>query len=141
MAGEDPHTVPRFFLNRFAKRIDNKNKVIEVLRDGSRAPRPISTKGATVKTHFYSVPGPDGKLDTKFDDALTILESRAAQALVRLTDHNGFPPTQADREMLAKFFAAQSIRGQLPRAALNEIAERIAAAIAEGPPADQVRAE
>jgi hypothetical protein len=134
MAGPDQHTVPRFFLERFAK--DHKLKAVS--RDLVRSTR-VSPKSATVEGDFYTLRDADGNPDYKVENALGRLESDAAPALVRLTAAGGFPPTPKDREVLAEFFAVQAVRGLVARGGLQEIGSRINAEVAKGPPADQIR--
>jgi hypothetical protein len=100
------HTVPRFYLNRFA---DETKHVVRVALPGDER-RSISTTDAAVIKDFYLVQLPDGSWSDAVEDMLGDLENKAAPALQDLIDHDRWPLDSRAREAIASWAAAQYLR-------------------------------
>jgi hypothetical protein len=100
------HTVPRFYLNRFA---DDTRHVMRVALPGDKR-RSISTTDAAVVKDFYLVQAPDGTWSDAVEDMLADLESRAAPAFQNLVDHRRWPIDRQARETISSWAAAQYLR-------------------------------
>ncbi|WP_085104674.1 DUF4238 domain-containing protein [Mycobacterium paraense] len=99
------HTVPRFYLDGFAK----NRKIGTVRLPGDR--RFIqSTKSASAQTDFYALPENLDDPDLA-EKALAEIEGEGAKALRLITDHGVWPLDQESRAVLAMFLVVQYLRG------------------------------
>lgn len=119
------HTVPNFYLKRFASahrvpRIGAAN-----VHDGKRVVMP--TSNATVRNNFYALEGhPDGA--DVFESALSELEGVAARIINRVTE-GVWPLGREDREHLGVFLAFQLLRGPDTRATMDQSSESLLSAV------------
>jgi hypothetical protein len=111
------HTVPRFYLERFAS---PQGRLIRVPLDG-RPPHPISAGDATVHKDFYTATLVDGSESTDFETALGSIEGSAAAAFRHLIDDRAWPLTSNDRQSIALWAAAQHLRSPASRQANAEM--------------------
>ena len=126
MAAKRHHTVPRFFLRRFAA----ENGLVRVVeRDDFSKWFETGVEGALAQTHFYSIDTEEGP-NTGVEEELlaNTVEGPAARALRRIVNEGVFPPRAGMREALGTFFAFQFVRGEGMRAALLEGYEALAKA-------------
>jgi len=112
------HTVPGFYLRRFA---DEKERLERVeLASGRR--QVLSVKDTSVETDFYTVVTDDGPSDV-IEKRLSEIESMAASALQHLD--SDLEPTSDDIAGLCNFIAIQMTRGRDFRDKLDGFAEQI----------------
>lgn len=98
------HTVPAFYLRRFA----DANGQIERVAKSSGERTIMSVRNATVEVDFYTVETDEGPSDM-IEWRLSEIESMAAVALQHLDQ--GEPPTPDDLTGLCNFIAIQITRG------------------------------
>jgi hypothetical protein len=115
------HTVPRFYLKRFAK----GDKIVAVHRATNRTLE-MTTKNASVRTDFYTVEGLGEERRYAVEEFLSRFEDDAAPALVRMTTPGGFPVSEKDRVAIAVFLAFQLARGKKPRDTADDALEHTA---------------
>lgn len=114
------HTVPQFYLRRFA--VDDRVVLVEkrTLTESKLRPKP-RTRQVLGQTHFYSVDMPDGSKDATFECLLSQhVEGPGARALERLIDKRlslTFPRLRRDLSILLAF---QFIRGESVRSTQSE---------------------
>jgi hypothetical protein len=106
---ERHHTVPRFYLNRFA---DDEGRLEMVPRSGG-APILSSVRNAAAETDFYTIEPTDTPEEDPhprvIEELLSVLEDRAATAMENLLGDR-FPPSDEVRYGLANFIALQAVR-------------------------------
>lgn len=99
------HTVPRFYLDGFAK--DRRIGTVRLPGDTRFVQ---STRYASAQTDFYTIPeavdGPD-----VFERTLAQIEGAAARVFNRLKDDDGWPLDPECRGTLATYLAVQFLRG------------------------------
>lgn len=115
------HTVPRFYLERFAS---SRGRLIRVPLDG-KPPHPIAATDATVHKDFYTATLADGSESTFFETALGEIEGMAATAFRRLIDERIWPMSSQDRETIALWTAAQHLRSPASRQASSEVQDTV----------------
>jgi hypothetical protein len=105
--GSRHHTVPMFFLKRFAC---GKTILVRDRATGATSTRSISD--LAIK-NFYTVVGHDGELDGRLEQALCWVEGNAASLLTRLLSPFRVPKPLSweDSLNLAQFLAFQIVRG------------------------------
>ncbi|MFJ3665037.1 DUF4238 domain-containing protein [Streptomyces sp. NPDC090106] len=132
------HTVPRFYLRRFAE----GERLFRVPIDGGD-PRLVGVGDAAVHKDFYSFRGADGQLDDFVEDALSEMEDDAARVLRMVVDERCWPLPDDAREVMAYWVAAQHLRVPARRQAGNEIADHLLKVVAAtgGKPAWRQRME
>lgn len=117
------HTVPAFYLKRFAnERPARRPQVMRVPLSG-RNRHLMSVNDASVETDFYLMEVEDGSWTDEAEDALSNLETDAAQALRVLVDEAPWPIPPEVREPIAAWAAVQYLRSPAMRQALNTIAD------------------
>ncbi|NUW44861.1 DUF4238 domain-containing protein [Nonomuraea rhodomycinica] len=110
--GRRHHTVPRFYLARFA---DSSGTMHVRDRQGAgyvrRNPRDMAIK------NFYTFVNNSGEADGRLEQALAMMESQAAVLIKYLLSPLGYlqPISLADSLSLAQFLAFQIVRGQRHR--------------------------
>lgn len=110
------HTVPRFYLNRFA---DNHKQIGVVELPGAiRVIR--STKSTTVARDFYNVEGLDAPEDF-FEREFGKIEDTAAKVFAKVLDKKVWPLEPEDRRAVAVFAALQHLRGPSQRNHLGQL--------------------
>ncbi|WP_267891524.1 MULTISPECIES: DUF4238 domain-containing protein [unclassified Streptomyces] len=112
------HTVPRFYLKRFA---NADERIMRVPLGGERAPRPCGVKDVAVHNDFYSYPGDSGQLDDSVEIALSKLEGDAARVLRMVVEEDCWPLPGPERKIMAGWTAAQYLRVPARRQAANEM--------------------
>ena len=124
MAAKRHHTVPRFFLRRFAA----ENGLLRVVeRDDFSKWFETGVENALAQTHFYSIDTEEGpNTGVEEERRAKTVEGPAARALRRIVDEGVFPPMAGLRKALCTFFAFQFVRGEGKRAALLERYEALA---------------
>lgn len=130
------HFVPQFLLKRFAK---NERIAMVSRSEPARAPIVTNTKNAAVQTDFYTITKEDGQRSTELESYLSQVEGDASATIQRMSVNGGFPPSEADKERLARFLAFQLERGQDTRGWMKAAHEHLAQMAAEGPPIELVR--
>jgi hypothetical protein len=110
--GARHHTVPRFYLARFADRREQ----LQVRDRATGAATSRSIKDLAVKD-FYTIVHVEGHLDSSFEQLLSVIEAQAAGVLK--THLNSFmkprPFGDDERSWLGTFVAFQFIRGNRER--------------------------
>lgn len=113
------HVVPVHYLAGFS---DADGRIVQV-RFVDNQPRTISRRDAAVRSNFYNVEF-DGEPSNRFEDALSDVESAAADPLRRLARGNG-PFSLGDREAVAMWCAAQYLRGPDIRQAQSDLMDML----------------
>ncbi|MCX4400029.1 DUF4238 domain-containing protein (plasmid) [Streptomyces sp. NBC_00053] len=113
------HTVPRFYLARFA---DARKQLMRVELPGIKG-HLMSIGNATVENDFYLVETNDGSPSDAVEDSLSELEGQAATALRQLIDERVWPIPEAVRRPIAAWAAIQYLRTPAARQAGNDIAD------------------
>ncbi|MFI8880775.1 DUF4238 domain-containing protein [Streptomyces sp. NPDC055243] len=116
------HTVPRFYLKRFA---DADERIMRVPIGIERAPRLCGIKDVAVRNDFYSFPDDTGQLDDSVEIALSKLEGEAAHVLRMVVDEDCWPLPASERETMTDWVAAQSLRVPARRQAANEVFDHL----------------
>ena len=137
MAAKRHHTVPRFFLSRFAA-ADGRVRVVD--RDDPSKFFETGVEGALAQRHFYTVDTEQGP-DTGVEEDLLAkhVEANGARALRRVVDEGVFPPMPGLRQALSIFFAFQFVRGPGMRDALLEQYDRFGKALTSRATPETVR--
>ncbi len=99
------HTVPRFYLQRFA---NPKGRLVAYHREREQT-MGMSVNDAGVEARFYVIEDEAGQPSEAVEEALATLEGAAKGAMDRVFP-DAFPPDDNDREVLAAFLALQSVR-------------------------------
>jgi hypothetical protein len=116
------HTVPRFYLSRFANEVHQLRRIPLVEPENSHL---ISVRDATVIKDFYLVQDEDGTFDDRVEDLLSKIEGEGANGFKDLFDQGEWPITLETREKVAQWIALQFLRGPAQRQMLNEISDAI----------------
>lgn len=114
------HTVPRFYLRRFAK----GDKIAAIHRPTARTFK-MTTKDASVRKNFYTVEGLGEERRYAVEQFLGRFEGDAAPALIRMTSPGGFPVSEQDRIAISAFLAFQIARGKKPRDTSEDALEHL----------------
>ena len=114
------HTVPRFYLRRFA----DGERLVRVPIDGGPS-RIVGVSDAAVRKDYYSFRGDEGQLDDSVEEALSKLEDDAARVLRRILDEDLWPLPGDARKVMADWVAVQHLRVPARRQAHDEIAEHL----------------
>lgn len=109
------HTVPRFYLSRFA---NDKTQVTRVALPGHRR-HLLSVNNAAVVTDFYLVELEDGTWADTVEDALAALEADAARAFRTVVDTQARPIPPEARKAIAAWVSAQHLRTPYMRKMLD----------------------
>ncbi|WP_404869326.1 DUF4238 domain-containing protein [Kitasatospora griseola] len=115
------HTVPKFYLARFA---DKRGQIIRVPLPGNEKST-VSVKDASVVKNFYLLETEEGVFTDAIEDALGQIEGAAASAFRAVVDDGQWPPTDENRQAIALWAAAQHVRVPRIRQQGNEIADHI----------------
>ncbi len=121
------HTVPRFYLERFAK---DSQLVVTRLGDEVTKTFTENVNDASVRKNFYTLDGPNLRGD-EFEEQLSKEESKAARIIARIDDEEYWPLNNEDRAVLACFLAIQHLRGYRERLQLGQIGSAIDRCIEE----------
>jgi len=113
------HTVPRFYLRRFA---DDRDRLLRLDKRTAEAVQ-LRTKDATVVVDFYTITTDDGPSDV-IERRLSEIESKAATALRRI-EHGVDHFDVDDLAGLSNFIAIQATRGPEFRDALNKFTDEV----------------
>lgn len=117
------HTLPAFYLNRFA---DDKG-LLSKWDKATNQWSPIRPKSASVEVDFYIVETEEGPSDA-IENALSVIEGHAAQ-VIRMIDAGTWPIPIERKAHLAEFLSLQRVRGTGFRASVDrstdEVADRI----------------
>jgi hypothetical protein len=116
------HTVPRFYLKRFA---DADERIMRVPLGHEQAPRKCGIRDVAVRNDFYSFPGDSGQLDDSVEIALSRLEGDAASVFRMVVDEYCWPLSEEKRRAMADWVAAQFLRLPARRQAANEIFDHL----------------
>jgi hypothetical protein len=106
--GSVHHTVPRFYLKRFA---NSKNQLLVRDREtGVASTRKINDLGIT---DFYTFLAEDGKYDSSMEDALALSENAAAPVFEKILSPFKGPASlsNSERATIAQFLSFQLVRG------------------------------
>lgn len=113
------HTVNKSYLRRFA---DNDGLLIRVELPGDKRKR-MSISNAAVIKNFYVLTLPDGTESDIAEDAFSIVEAAATEAIRSLVDHQTWPIPPRAREDIAGWIALQYLRGPWVRQLGQEVAD------------------
>jgi hypothetical protein len=113
------HTVNKSYLRRFA---NGDGRLMQVELPGSKHVL-VSITDATVYKNFYLLRLPDGTETDAAEDAFSVVESAATEAIRSLVDHRTWPIPPRVRQDLAGWAALQYLRGPWVRQLGREIAE------------------
>jgi Protein of unknown function (DUF4238) len=117
------HTVPRFYLDRFA----NDDQQIGVVQLPGDIRYRQSTRDASVVKDFYNI---DNRADPNaIENLIAEIEGDAAAVFRKVLDDHHWPLDSNDRSILATFFGLQRVRGPHQRQLFTEIAEVVASAL------------
>src|SRR5581483_8683671 len=123
------HFVPQFYLRHFAD--PARPKEIWVYEKGVPGPERRPIKDVAFREHFYSIPNPDGSIDTDFDGALGEVENLFAPILRRIVSRvmrQESPDQDDDLVWLRVFVAAMHARvPRFRRQLLRQIADGVLA--------------
>lgn len=108
--GARHHTVPAFYLRRFADK--TSGKLVVRNRSGDSKPYPASPEALAVRD-FYTVVNTDGELDGRVEQLLSRVEGDAVQVIQMVLSPYRQPGrlTMAERSALCQFMAFQMVRG------------------------------
>jgi hypothetical protein len=115
------HTVPRFYLERFA---DERGRLGRVELPGERR-QTVMVGDATVEKDFYLIEFKSGAKSDALEDALGQIEGDAAEALRVVVDERIWPIPDSHRWAVAAWVASQALRTPAQRQALDEIADTL----------------
>ncbi|MEU3691938.1 DUF4238 domain-containing protein [Streptomyces narbonensis] len=115
------HTVPKFYLSRFA---NERDQIIRVPLPGDKRAT-VSTKDASVVKDFYLLETEKGVFTDAVEDALSEVEGDAAEAFRAVVDLGQWPPTDEQRRAIAAWAATQHVRVPRVRQRGDEIADLI----------------
>ncbi|SED11513.1 Protein of unknown function [Streptomyces sp. 3213] len=115
------HTVPKFYLRRFA---DARDQLMRVPIDAGK-PHLCSVDDATVRKDFYSYTDEHGQLDDSPEDALGAMETQAAEVFRQVLDADWWPLPATARATLAEWVATQFVRGPADRQAHSEMYDQL----------------
>jgi hypothetical protein len=113
------HTVPKFYLRRFA---DGNGTLTRVELPGDKRIL-ISVTDAAVMKDFYVVETADGTLSDAAEDAFVVVEEAAAKAIRSLVDDKTWPIPASMRMDIAGWVALQFLRVPSVRKLSDELAE------------------
>ena len=116
------HTVPRFYLSRFA---NDSGQLRQILLAKPEKSHLISVYDATVIKDFYLVQDEDGTFDDRVEDLLSKIEYEGANGFKDLFDQGEWPISLETRGRVAQWIALQFLRGPAQRQMLNEISDVI----------------
>jgi len=111
------HTVPRFYLQRFA---DSRNRVTRVVLPGTKR-HLQSINSATVVNEFYTLVQQDGQPSDAYEQFLSTIEGAAAPAFEAILDRGEWPLTPELKFVLAQWAAVQYLRTPVHRQGLDEL--------------------
>lgn len=111
------HTVPRFYLEGFAR--EGQIGTVELPGDRRFVQ---ATRDATAITDFYTVRDEDGNPDDALEKVLSEVEGQVHPLLRRVITDNEWPLKGEERDTLAWWFALQYTRGPDFRAGMEQIA-------------------
>jgi Protein of unknown function (DUF4238) len=112
------HIAPRSYLEAWAV-----EGIIDAHIVSTGETKPISTRDAAVRKHFYSVTTLDGTRDVGLEQRLGTFESRAVRVLRALEEQ--WPLCGETRALVSEFIALQVVRGPLWRSRVREIGQRV----------------
>jgi len=110
------HTVPRFYLERFA---DQRRQVMRVVLPGDQRHR-TSINDASVVRDFYTIHTDEGPSD-EFERVLASVETNAATAFRSVLDDRVWPPDEETRWALSWWAAVQALRTTAVRQSADDI--------------------
>ncbi|WP_179276444.1 DUF4238 domain-containing protein [Rhodococcus sp. 14-1411-2a] len=110
------HTVPRFYLNKFA----NAQKQIGVVKLPGLIRMTRSTKSTTVARDFYNVEHDTQPVDF-FEREFGRIEDATAKIFQKIEVDRTWPLNHEDRNVLATFIALQNLRGPSQRNHLGQL--------------------
>jgi hypothetical protein len=113
------HTVNKSYLRRFA---DNNGRLMRVELPGDER-KLMSIGDATVIKNFYVLTLPDRTETDMAEDAFSVVETAATEAIRALVDHQVWPIPPRVREDIAGWMALQYLRGPWVRQLSQEIAD------------------
>lgn len=113
------HTVNKSYLRRFA---NGDGQLMQVELPGDKRVL-VSITDATVYKNFYLLRLPDGTETDAAEDAFSVVESAATEAIRSLVDHGTWPIPSRVRQDIAGWAALQYLRGPWVRQLGREIAE------------------
>jgi len=116
------HTVPRFLLERFARR----DRITMVSRADLTRRHEVSVRDATVHKDFYTLEGDGLPADYAVEHHLSEIEGKAASAIREVSSVGGFPPSDRCRVHLVHFLAWQLVRGEAQRASTPALVQHLA---------------
>ena len=125
MPGKRQHYVPKFMLRRFAIDPANKSSLIFKLEKSTGRPGRVNPVNELVIGHYYRIILGDGTVMNEADDALTRIETMAAEVVVKLADP-AYAMNTDDAPRLTLFIVSLKKRTPQAREALREADERVA---------------
>ncbi|NJN00275.1 MAG: DUF4238 domain-containing protein [Aquincola sp.] len=126
------HYLPQFYLNAFCR--DGGLWVFDRERSEYRQQTPNNT---ALKQHYYSVEFSNGEKDTRIEEMLSLVESRAKSVLEKLT--SGAEITNEERDEFALFTAFMMNRGPVFEKSVNAMQESLIRQIGDLMFADEER--
>ena len=112
------HTIPRFYLSRFA------NEEGRLLRASLAEPEKLNTvsiSDASVVNNFYLVQDEDGTSSDRVEKVISKVESEAARGFKDLFDRNEWPISTSTRYRVSAWIALQHLRGPAQRKMFSEL--------------------
>jgi len=111
------HTVPRFYLERFA---DDKRQVMRVALPGEQRHR-LSVRNASVVNDFYTVELVDGSASDEYEKVFSQVEGAAAPAFRAVLDDAVWPLAANQKIAIAWWAALQAVRTPAARQGSDDV--------------------
>ncbi len=118
MIPKKQHTIPRFYLKRFAG--SNPDGMVWTYDAKEGKQWSATPENTCTQTHFYSVERDDDTMDTRLEEFLSKFESRAAPVYEKLLQRE-LPQAGQAREVFARFLALSYTRTTTMRHLAGEI--------------------
>ena len=117
------HTVPLFYLRRFATTVTSGDgQIIRVPLLG-KVPHRMTIRDATVEKDFYLFRKDSGEVSDEMEAALGLMESESARGFQAVVDSHQWPPSGDVRWAISGWTALQALRGPRIRKQNDEITD------------------
>lgn len=112
------HTIPRFYLSRFA---NDEGRLLRVPLDEPERANLVSISDASVVNNFYLIQEEDGTTSDRIEKQISRIESEGARGFIDIFDRNEWPISITTRYRVSAWIALQHLRGPAQRKMLNEL--------------------